>query len=290
MSPVDTAAPALDPSAVRYRGSTWRFYRSELRLVFGRRRNQILLALLGAVPLLIGTILKVDGGPSGSDGPPFLNLVTGNGLFLVFTALAVLLGFLLPLVIGIIGADTVAGEAGSGTLRYLLAVPAGRGRLLAVKYAGAATYTTAAVLVVGLVGLATGAALFPVGRVTLLSGASVSYADGVGRAALVVAYVAASLLGLVALGLLVSTFTEVPVAAMATTVVLAVVSLILDALPQVHAVHPYLLTHHWLDFGELLRNDPRVHLLLAGLAVQAGYVLVAASLAWSRFSGADVTS
>lgn len=290
MSPVDTAAPALSPGDVRYRGSTWRFYRSELRLVFGRRRNQILLALLGAVPLLIGIILKVDGGPSGSDGPPFLNLVTSNGLFLVFTALAVLLGFLLPLVIGIIGADTVAGEAGTGTLRYLLAVPAGRGRLLAIKYAGAATYTGAAVLIVGLVGLATGAALFPVGRMTLLSGTSVSYADGVGRSALVVAYVAVSLLGLVAVGLLVSTFTEVPVAAMATTVVLAVISLILDALPQLHAVHPYLLTHHWLDFGELLRSDPRVHLLLAGLAVQAGYVLVAASLAWSRFSGADVTS
>lgn len=267
-----------------------RFYLSELRLLFGRRRNQALLVLAAAVPLLVGIVLKVNGGPAGSDGPPFLAQVSENGLFLVFTSFAVLLGFLLPLIIGVVSGDAVAGEAGAGTLRYLLAVPAGRTRLLAVKLAGTVTFAATAVLLVALVGLATGAALFPVGRVVLLSGDAVPFADGLGRAALVVAYVSVSLFGLCALGLLVSTATEVPVAAMATTVVLAIVSEILDALPQLHAVHPFLLTHHWNDFGELLRRDPRPGWLLGGLAVQLGYVLVAGSFAWSRFVAADVTS
>jgi len=267
-----------------------RFYRSELRLVFGRRRNQVLLLLLAAVPVFIGVVVKVNGGVHGDGGPPFLTEVTRNGLFLVFTSLSLLLGFLLPLAIGAVSGDTVAGEAGAGTLRYLLAVPAGRTRLLAVKLAGAITFAAAAVTLVGLVGLVTGAVLFPLGDVTLLSGDAVPFADGLGRGALVVLYVGVSMTGLCTLGLLVSTLTEVGIAAMIGTVVLAIVSEILDAIPQLHVIHPYLLTHHWNDFGELLRRDPRLGWLLGGLAVQLGYVLVAGSAAWTRFSNADITS
>ena len=102
--------------------------------------------------------------------------------------------------------------------------------------------------------------------------------------------VAVSLLGLVTIGLFVSTLTEVPVAAMATTVVLAVVFAVLDGLPQVSALHPYLLTHHWYDFDELLRLAPDRSLLLTGLAVQLSYVALFGALAWSRFTTADVSA
>ena len=43
---------------------------------------------------------------------------------------------------------------------------------------------------------------------------------------------------------------------MAATVVVSVVSAVLDSLGALHAIHPYLLTHHWLDFAELLRLQP----------------------------------
>jgi len=94
----------------------------------------------------------------------------------------------------------------------------------------------------------------------------------------------------VATGLFLSTLTEVPVGAMATTIVVAVTSSVLDALPQLSAIHPYLLTHHWLDFGELLRSQIDVPTLASGLLVQLGWTTVAASLAWSRFTTADVTA
>ena len=42
----------------------------------------------------------------------------------------------LPLTVGVVAGDTIAGEAGQGTLRYLLVAPAGRVRLLVVKYVG----------------------------------------------------------------------------------------------------------------------------------------------------------
>lgn len=276
----------LDP--VVHRGAFGRLLRSELRLVFGRRRNQVLLAALAVVPMLIGLAIRLSTGDG--EGPPFLSLVSGNGLFLVFTSLAVSLPFFLPLVVGIVSGDAIAGEAGAGTLRYLLTVPVSRVRLLITKGLGALVFASAAVASVAVAGLLTGLVLFPIGRVTLLSGDSVPYADGLLRALAVAAYVVLSLAGLVAVGLFVSTLTEVPVAAMATTVALPVVSQVLDSLPQLSSIHGLLLTHHWLDFGELLRTQLDVGALASGLWLQAVYVALFAALAWARFSNADVTA
>lgn len=269
-------------------GATARLWRSELRLVFGRRRNQVLLVALGLVPVLIGVAVRLSN--RGGAGPAFLNQVSSNGLFLVFTALAVSLPLFLPLAVGVVSGDTIAGEASAGTLRYLLVVPVARGRLLLAKAVVSFAFATAAVLVISVVGLLTGAVLFGLGEVTLLSGVTVSLAEGALRGLAVAGYVSLSLTGLVALGLFVSTLTEVPVAAMATTIVLAVTSAVLDSLPQLAVIHPYLLTHHWLDFAELLRAPLQVSALGSGLLVQVGWVGVAGSLAWARFTTADVTA
>ena len=121
-----------------------RFFPNELRLVFFRRRNQLLLARGGAVPAADrdraearGAAATAAGGGGGrpSGGAAFFNQLAGNGVFLTFIALSLLLILVLPVVVAVIAGDSIAGEAGYGTLRYLLAVPAGRTRLLAVKYA-----------------------------------------------------------------------------------------------------------------------------------------------------------
>src|SRR5581483_10041385 len=131
-----------------------------------RRRNVILLAILAAIPLFIGIAVKISK-PQGNDGPQFLARITGNGLFLA-------------LIIGVVAGDSIAGEAGSGTLRYLLSVPVSRGRLLAVKTLAVATFTTLAVLIVAVVAIVAGAGLFGVHALVLLSGDTV----GIGNALL----------------------------------------------------------------------------------------------------------
>lgn len=264
---------------------------AEIRLVLGRRRNQVLLVGLALFPVLIGTVVRVatDSALAGQ-GPGFVGRVAGNGLFLVVTVLFMCLPFLLPLATGIVAGDAIAGEAQAGTLRYLLTVPVGRARVLAAKAVAVLVYVGLLVAVLAVVALVTGAALFGLGDLTLLSGTTVPLAEGVLRAAGVATYVALSLTGLVAVGLFLSTVTEVPVGAMAGTVVVAVLSTVLDSLPQLSAVHPYLLTHHWFDFAELLRIEVDLGVLLGGLGVQAAYVAVFGSLAWARFTTADVTS
>ena len=293
MSSAEAQAAVLDhPAPVRRAASpSGRLLRSELGLLFGRRRNQALLVVLALLPVLIGIAVRVSNGPSEpGEGPPFLERVSGNGLFLAFTGLAAVVPFFLPLTVGVVSGDAVAGEAQTGTLRYLLTVPVSRTRLLLVKYGGLLAFVLTSALLVAAVGLLVGWLLFPTGDVTLLSGTTISPLEAVWRAVLVALYVTASLAGLAALGLAVSTFTEVPVAAMATTVVLAITSQIFGAIPQLDWLHPFLFTDQWLAFGDLLRDPVPTGAMVDGLVLQAAWITVAVAVAWSRFTTRDITS
>ncbi len=98
------------------------------------------------------------------------------------------------------------------------------------------------------------------------------------------------LAGVSAIGLFVSTLTEVPLAAMATTAILVVVAEILDAVPQIASIHPWLFTHWWLAFGDLVRDPVSLDQMTQGLLVTGAYVVVFGSLAWARMTTRDVTS
>jgi ABC-2 type transport system permease protein len=268
-----------------------RFFRSELRLVFGRRRNQALLAVVALFPVLIGIALRAADQPGRTGGPSvaLINQLAGNGFFLTFIALTLLLTLVLPLAMAVIAGDSMAGEAGYGTLRALLAVPAGRARVLAVKYAAIVVFALAATFLVTAVALATGLALFPLGPVTLLSGSTVPLSEGIVRLLLAALYVAAALASLGAIGLAVSTLTEHPVGAIAAIALLTVASEVADNLPQLGAIHPYLPTHWWTSFDALLRVPVDTGTLRHGLLSFGLYLLLVGSVAWARLSTADIT-
>jgi len=263
---------------------------SELLTLFRRRRTQAILAVLAGVPVLIALAVRLSSGDGDRGGPPLIDRISHNGLFVGVTALVVSVPLFVPVAIGVIAGDTVAGEASLGTLRYLLIAPAGRTRLLLVKYAGAAAFCLAAPLTVVLVGAGIGAALFDVGPVPLLSGDTVGVGESMVRALLIAGYVAVSMLGLSAVGLFVSTLTEIPVGAMAATITLAIASQILDALPQVAWLHPYLMSHYWLSLGDLLRTPIGWDSLVSNVILQGGYVVVFGALAWARLTTRDVLS
>lgn len=303
----EAACPGKDgtepvgPAESARRRAPWAFplLRSELSTTFRRWRTLALLGVLAAIPVLIGVAVRIEtrnGGSIGTGadgeaaGPAFLTQVTNNGLFLVFASLAATLPIFLPMAVGVIAGDSIAGEASAGTLRYLLVAPAGRTRLLAVKGATTVVFCVLATVTVAVFALLVGAVLFPVGDVTLISGTTVSFGDGLLRALAVAGVVALSLVSVAALGVFISTLTSSGVTAMAATVGLIIAVQIVDSIPQLHAVHPYLFSHYWLSFVDLLRDPVYWDQLSRNFLSQGLYALLFGSAAWARFSNRDITA
>jgi ABC-2 type transport system permease protein len=270
-----------------------RFFRSELRLVFGRPRNLAMLGVLVAIPGFLGVVLRLtinanNGGAGG--GPPFLNQLAGNGVFLSLVVLSLMLVLILPLVIAVVAGDSIAGEANMGTLRGLLTVPAGRTRLLAVKYAAIVVFSLVSCLLVAGVSLIMGLILFHTGPVTLLSGTTVPLANGVVRVLVVAIYAAVAMAALGAIGLAASTFTQHPVGAIAGVLVVVVASEIADQVPQLSGIHPILPSHFWLSWDGMFRAPIDTSGIQHGLVSFALYIVIFGAIAWARLTSADVTS
>jgi len=264
---------------------------SELQVMFTRRRTWAMLAAIALIPILlaIAVYLSSDRLAPG-EGPPFVDRVTQNGLFTGFAAMLLATPLFLPLTVAVVSGDTIAGEAGQGTLRYLLIAPVGRLRLLIVKYLGTLVFVIAGTLTLMIAGAIIGAVLFPVGPVTLLSGDVIGLGESFLRMGLVALYVTVSLMGMLAVGLFISTLTTVPVGAMTGVLVASGVSQILGNLPQVEVIHPWLFTHYWLDFADMLRQPLEWGSFGANLVLQLGYVALFGALAYGRFSSKDILS
>lgn len=288
---MSSSEPMSSPEPVSTRGSgSLNLLGNELSTQFRRWRTWAMLGALALIPILIGVALRLAGGSSPGRGPAFLDQITNNGLFVGLAAMTVAIPLFLPLTVSVAAGDAIAGEASHGTLRYLLIAPAGRVRLLFVKYLAAAVFCIAGTVTVVVVGTVVGWILFPVGPVTLLTGAQVSVAEGLLRLLLIAGYVTVSLLGLATIGLFFSTLTTVPIGAMAATAILAVSAQIVGAIPQLDALHPWLFTDRWLAFADLLRAPIVWDSFIGNALLQGAYILVFGAAAIVRFVTKDVLS
>ncbi len=289
MSVADVTPRRPAPTRRRTAAASLRLLRSEARLIAGRRRNQAGILVLASVPILVAVALKLSA-PREGHGPDFMSSATSNGIFVALTSLSIELALFLPLAVAALSGDTIAGEANIGTLRYLLTVPVDRTRLLAVKYVSLVLGACFGVLVVAGTGLVIGGALFGLGPTTLLSGNQVGLADALGRLAIALLYVCAGLAGLAAVGLFISTLTEQPIGAMIAVTVVSTAMWILDGIPQLAWLQPWLLVHYWPAFSDAFRDPIFFDQMRQGLVVDLGYIVVFLSLAWARFTQKDVTS
>ncbi len=133
----------------------------ELRKLLRRPRTWATIAVLNSLPVLVAVLLQItDLAPRPGEGPPFLSAVLTNGALYPLAALAIVLPLFLPIAVAEVAGDSVAGEAQAGTLRYLLARPAGRTRLLVAKLVAVIAFVLVTVLVVAAVGYLLGQTMF----------------------------------------------------------------------------------------------------------------------------------
>ena len=263
----------------------------ELRFVFARRRTLISFLVLAAIPILLGVVVATLGGPhNNGQGPPFLDRITHNGVFLGVTAITSAQLVIIPLVISIVAGEAFSAEATNGTLRYLLVAPMTRNRLLLTKSAVVLIYSMVATVFVVLVGLAVGAVLFPIGSMVTLSGSQITLADGIARVLVLGVLAGVSTFSIVAIGTFASTLTDSAIGAAAITFGVVIVLSILDGIPQLVGISPLFLGHYWTSGLDLFRSPVTYSQIGKNMAEQAGWMIIFFSAAWARFSTKDLLS
>jgi ABC-2 type transport system permease protein len=271
----------------------------ELRKLALRPRVWVSVLLLCLLPAIVGVFLATaDFAPPPGQGGAFLSAVTSNGSLYPAAALALVLPVFLPLSVAVTAGDSIAGEASSGMLRYLLIRPVGRTRLLAAKLVALSVFILVAVLLVVITSLLVGLGLFgggaeavgAPGGVTSLSGASLS-TTGLGlRLIGAVGYIVLSMLGFGAIGVFLSTVSDSALGAALGALAVLITSSVLETLDAASVVRPYLPTHYWLSWIDFFRDPVFWRDIDKGLLLQAGYIVVFFGAAWANFATKDITS
>ena len=263
----------------------------ELRKLLRRPRTWVSIALLAGLPTIVAIFVAVKGvAPRPGTGPAFLSAILSNGALFPAAALAIVLPLFLPVAVAVVAGDAIAGEAQAGTLRYLLARPVSRTRLLVAKLVATAVYTMLAVLVVAGVAYFVGTHLFGSAPLPTVSGTTLTTTDAVRRTVLAVLYVGWSMLGVASVALFLSTLTDSPLAAALGAIALLVTSGVLVALDAASSVSPYLPTRYWLAFVDLFRSPVLWRDVMRGTLLQGAYVLVFLGAAWANLATKDITS
>jgi ABC-type transport system involved in multi-copper enzyme maturation permease subunit len=261
---------------------------------FRRRRTLVTFALLLLLPWILVIAFQFGGDESADeDGAGRISLVdvaTRSGLNFALFTLFIATGFLLVVTVALFFGDTVASEAGWSSLRYLLAAPVPRDRLLRQKLIVALGYATAAVLSLPLMALVAGTVVFGWSDVVLPTGGTYPADAAFGRMAIIVGYSLVSQLVVAALAFLLSVTTDSPLGAVGGAVALVIVSNMLDAVTALgdwRDVLPTRFTYAWMD-----ALQPEIHWngMLQGAALSVTYAVVLFALAFRRFRAKDVTS
>lgn len=283
--------------------------RVELVKLARRPRSWVSLALLCGLPVIVAVFVAVTHvAPPPGQGPTLLSAVLSSGSLYPAAALAIVLPIFLPVAVAVVAGDSIAGEAGSGMLRYLVARPVGRSRLLAAKLVALIVYVFVAVVLVAGTAYVTGTLLFgsqpaivsnggPGGGLstssvaaTSLSGGGLTPADVLIRTAGAIAFIGVSMLGVGAIALFLSTVTDSALGAALGALAALITSEVLVTLGAAASVNPYLPTRYWLAWVDFFRQPVLWRNIDRGFAVQAVYMAVFLAAAWAHFATKDITS
>jgi ABC-2 type transport system permease protein len=275
--------------------------RVELAKLFRRPRTYVIAGLLCGLPLIVAIFLattKIP--PPPGQGGAFLSAVLSNGALYPAAAMALVLPVFLPVSVAVLAGDTVAGEASTGTLRYLLIRPVGRTRLLVAKLLSLIVFVLFAIGAVLVTSYITGLALFGATTssagvtlppdVTSLSGVTISPAGLVLRLLGTVAYIVVSMLGVAAIALFLSTVTDSALGAAMGALAVLVTSQVLVTLDAAAAIRPYLPTRYWLAWIDFFREPVLWRDIERGAGIQLVYLVVLLGAAWANFLTKDVAN
>ncbi len=246
----------------------WEHLQIELYKVFKRPRTYLSFA---AITALIGVIqlgLMVDGkeytdfvmadfaGSFSVDGKIL------NGYFICYVILQLLLVHV-PLLIALIAADMISGEANMGTLRLLLTKPQSRTAIVMAKFIASVIYTLLLLIWIAIMGLFLSMLIFGTDDLFLMKSSYVvivKESDVFWRYAGAFCFAALAMVTVAALGFFLSFFAENSIGPIVATMSVIIVCTILSTMniPLFNLIKPYLFTTHmitWKEFFDFKVND-----------------------------------
>ena len=267
---------------------------AEVRRQASRRRTQLALGFMVLLPLIILLAFEFGGDNSDDNGgggfSSLVDLATSGGLNFTLFTLAVSAGFLLVVVVALFCGDTVASEASWGSLRYLLAIPVPRSRLLGIKLIVALLYSAAAILILAATALIIGTLRYGWHPLGSTIAAEIPPGEGVLRLLGILAYLAVTMLIVARLAFLLSTLTDAALGAVGGAVLLWILSSILDQITALGSIRYVLPTHYSDAWQGLLSTPMQTDDIVKGAIAAICYATVFWSLAFWRFTRKDVTS
>ncbi|MEU5442609.1 ABC transporter permease [Streptomyces griseofuscus] len=264
--------------------------RVELVRQLKRRRTLVMGALLASLPFVLVIAFAV-GHPSGRDGQvTLMDTATASGANFAAVNLFVSAGFLLVVPVALFCGDTVASEANWSSLRYLLAAPVPRARLLWSKLVVALGLSLAAMVLLPVVALAVGTAAYGWGPLQIPTGGELDPGTAVGRLAVAVAYIFVSQLVTAGLAFWLSTRTDAPLGAVGGAVGLTIVGNVLDAVTALGHWRDFLPAHWQFAWADAVQPHAEWSGIIQGCALSVTCALVLFALAFRGFARKDIVS
>jgi ABC-2 type transport system permease protein len=265
--------------------------RVELVRQLKRRRTMVMGGILFALPFVLLIAFQVGGGPGGDNNRVnLMDTATLSGANFAAVNLFASAGFLLVIPVALFCGDTVASEAGWSSLRYLLAAPVPRARLLWSKLVVGLGLSLAAMLLLPLVALAVGTAAYGWGPLELPTGGELAAGTAAQRLVVTVAYIFVSQLVTAALAFWLSTRTDAPLGAVGGAVGLTIVGNVLDQVTALGDWRDFLPSHWQYAWLDAVRPQLEWSDMIQGTALSITYALVLFALAFRGFARKDVVS
>jgi len=292
-----TTALRADGAAPGYRPTATLTFAAEVHRQAARRRTQLALGFMVALPVVILLAFELGrsnrgGGGGGSRGQfaMLADIATTGGLNFALFTLLVSASFLLVVVVALFCGDSVASEASWGSLRYLLAVPVPRGRLLGTKLVVSLLASLVALVTLTGTALLLGTLRYGWHPLRTTVAGEIASDQALLRLAGIVGYLAVTLLVVASLAFLLSVSTDAPLGAVGGAVLLQILSDILDQVTALGSLRVLLPTHYSDAWLGLLSNPVQLDDLARGAVSALLYATVFFAWAWYRFLRKDVVS
>ncbi|OEU86134.1 ABC transporter permease [Streptomyces abyssalis] len=285
-------------TASGYRPGSTLPFRVEAVRQLRRRRTTVVAVILSVLPFVLVAAFAIGGGGDDDGGAgggreqriDLMDTATASGLNFATSALFLSAGFLLVIPVALFFGDTVASEAGWSSLRYLLAAPVPRARMLWSKLLVALTFSLAAIVLLPLLSLAVGTVAYGWQPLQSPTGSSIPADDAVFRLALAVAFVFVSQLVTAGLAFWLSTITDAPLGAVGGAVGLTIVGNLLDAVEALGSWREFLPAHWQYAWADAIQPQLEWTGMIKGVSVSVSFALVLFALAFRGFGRKDVVS